>query len=277
MRKYGAILATVLLLIAPLQYKEGALSYQQAEAFFGRIALGLVKAEVGIILKNWLKTVSKNEGKRVALAAVKALKELPKDADFRLAVMTALVGGSYGQAAMLTQQRAGKLAITGAKNQWKTDLKRLDEHPELFRNSFGQSAADTVEDQWNEQDDKLTCGAGNVDIEFKQVEGEAEAGRHKFTAIRTPDEELLTGRAMLQRLIFNRMMKNSNFQNSQKAAEAARVYSRLACFGGKSRKATAFMGGLAVNGKSHLSKFKDVREKSLHFMQKIHAWSERKL
>lgn len=267
----------MLLIVFPLQVKEGRLFYPQAHALVGKLIMKGIKFETKLILKSWLKGVAKKEGKRVALAAVKSLKALPNDKNFRLALVAALAGGNYAQAAAFTKQRSVGLMKAGARDQWEADKKNLSEHPEIAFQSFGQSAGDTIEGQWNDKDDKYTCGENNVDIELQAVSSNDPNGQQQYTVARTPNEKLLTGRALLQRTLFQSMMRNSSFQNQQQARNTAGLYSRLACFGGKSRKVTAFIGGIALHGKDKMTKLENVRGKTTQFMSKIDQWAQDKL
>ncbi|MDQ6962820.1 MAG: hypothetical protein Q9M28_09915 [Mariprofundaceae bacterium] len=272
-----SVLLVCLLLALPFQLKEGKPSHRQAHAFMGKLVLKAVKFETKLILKNWLKGVAKKEGKRVALSALKSLKALPMDANFRLAVVAALAGGNYAQAIGMTGQRAGQLATAGARNQWEADKKRLSDHPEIAFQSFGQSAGDTVEDQWNHANDKVTCGQNNKDIELKAVDSLAPHEKQHYTITNKPNDKLLTGRALLQRTLFEGMMRNSSFQNAQQAQKTANLYSRLACLGGKSRKVIAFMGGMALHGKKNVTQLENIRAKTFQFMSKVDQWAQKKL
>jgi len=267
----------MLLLISPLQVKERKLSYPQAQAFAGKVILWAVKHEAKKMIGDWLKGVAKAEGKRVALAAVKSLKALPNDKNFRLAVVAALAGGNYAQAADFTKQRSVGLMRAGAHNQWQRDKQLLADHPEVAFQSFGRSAGDTVEGQWNTADDVVTCGNGNVDVALQALDKATPYGEQRYTIAAAPHDNLLTGRALLQRALLRSMMRNSAFQSRQQAQQASRVYSHLACVGGKSRKVTAFLGGIALHGRAGMLKLKDVRNKSVHFMKKLNQWTERKL
>jgi len=263
--------------VSPSGISDWEPTYPEAHALIGKLILKGVKFEARLILKNWLKGIAKREGKRVAMAAVKSLKALPRDADFRMAVTTALAGGSYAQAADLIGRRTVYLMRNGARSQWQADKQYLDEHPEIIRQSLRQASGDTIERQWNDMDDQYTCGKNNVDIELQAVNQSHSNQLLRYTASNTPNEKLLTGRAFLQRAIFNGLIRNSSFQNKQQAQATAAMYSRLACFIGKSRKITAFMGGLALHGKAGLPKLENIRDKSMRFMEEIDRWAQRKL
>jgi len=267
----------MLLIVSPLQIKEGKPSYPQAHALIGKLIMKGIKFETKLMLKNWLKGVAKKEGKRVALAAVKSLKALPNDKNFRLALVATLAGGNYAQAAAFTKQRSVGLMKAGARDQWEADKKNLSEHPEIAFQSFDQSVGDTVEGQWNNIDDKYTCGENNVDVELQAVNPNAPNGQQQYVVAKTPNEKLLTGRALLQRTLFLSLMRNSSFQNQQQARDSAGWYSRLACFGGKSRKVTAFIGGIALKGKDKMTKLENVRGKTTQFMNRIDQWAKSKL
>ena len=261
------------MVMLPLSVDKGELSYPQAHAFLGKLLLWGVKHEAKLVVKNWLKGVAKKEGKHVALAAVKSLKALPNDKAFRLTVIAALAGGNYAQAAAFTKQRSVELMKAGANDQWKADKQNLAEHPEIAFQSFAQSAGDTVEGQWNHADDMITCGHGNVDISLQ----EDMNGQRYYSLADSPNDKLLTGRALLQRALYKSLMRNASFQSPEQARSRAAFYSHLACMGGKSRKVTAFMGGIAMQGKTGFTKLQDVRVKSLQFMDKMSLWAEKKL
>jgi len=265
------------MLVLPLSIDEGEPSYSQAHAFIGKLIMKGIKFETKLILKNWLKGVAKKEGKRVALAAVKSLKALPNDKNFRLAVVAALAGGNYAQAASFTKQRSLGLMKSDARDQWEADKKKLSENPGIAFQSFGQSSGDTVEGQWNDKDDKYTCGENNVNVELQAVNPNDPNGQQQYMLAKTPNEKLLTGRALLQRVMFQSMMRNSSFQSQKQAKNTAGLYSRLACFGGKSRKVTAFIGGIALHGKDKMTKLENVRGKTTQFMNKIDQWAQKKL
>jgi len=277
MKYFIIIFISFAMLVLPLSIDEGEPSYSQAHAFIGKLIMKGIKFETKLILKNWLKGVAKKEGKRVALAAVKSLKALPNDKNFRLAVVAALAGGNYAQAASFTKQRSVGLMKTGARDQWEADKEKLSENPGIAFQSFGQSAGDTVEGQWNDKDDKYTCGENNVDVELQAVNPNDPNGQQQYMLAKTPNEKLLTGRALLQRVMFQSMMRNSSFQSQQQAKNTAGLYSRLACFGGKSRKVTAFIGGIALHGKDKMTKLENVRGKTTQFMNKIDQWAQKKL
>ncbi len=278
-----SVVLICLLMLLPVQFKQGQLVYPQAEALVGRLMLRklmlkAVKFEADLILKSWLKSVTRKEGKRVAFAALKSLKTLPQDDNFRLALITALAGGSYYQALSLTQQRSLGLMKSGSQKQWQADKQRLATHPELALQSFSQSAGDTVEAQWNDVDDQLSCGANNKDIAFQKVQMDGDNNNQYHYVINdTPNETLLTGRALLQRLLLKNLMKNSQFKDPQQAQKTARFYAHLACISGRSRKVIAFIGGIAVHGKEKLMKLQDIRNESLLFMDKINQWAQQKL
>ena len=267
-----SVLVILLLLVLPLHINEGEPSYRQAHAFVGKLILKGVKLEAKLILKTWLKGVAKKEGKRVALAAVKSLKALPQDPAFRLSIKTALSGGSYVQVAALTTQRAGQLAVTGAKEQWQEDKQILAENPQIVAHSLGQFTGNRVEGKWNNLDDKLTCGSNNKDIELKALDTDTPHGEHHYDIADTPNDKLLTGRSLLQRALLKGMMRNSTFQNTQEAQKTAAIYSRLACVGGKSRKITSFMGGIAIKRKDEFNKLQDIRSETTQFMNKLDQW-----
>ncbi len=273
------------MILLPFSFDKGKLSYSYAHAFWvGKAVSWVVKKEAEIIFKSWLKGVAKQEGKRVAQAAMKSLYTLPNDETFRLAVVAALSGGNYGQAANFATQRSAKLMKEGAGKQWKQDKQNLAEHPEMAAQSFVSSAGNTVEGQlsgvsdavesrWNTADDVITCGKGNVDIELKQ----GPRGRKYYAVTESPNDKLLTGRALLQRLLYKSMMRNSSFHSPEKAQQGSKFYSHLACIGGKSRKVTAFIGGIAIQNKAGFTSLKNVQAKSLKFMDKMSHWVDKKL
>jgi len=261
----------------PLSFDEGQPSYSQAHALVGKVILWAVKHEAKKMIGDWLKGVAKAEGKRVALAAVKSLKALPNDKNFRLAVIAALAGGNYAQAANFTKQRSVDLMKAGAKNQWEDDKQNLSDHPEIAFQSFGRSAGETVEEQWNTADDIVTCGKHNIDITSKPLHANDPYWQQLYTVADKPDDNLLTGRALLQRILFKSMMRNTSFQSPERAQRGAEFYSHLACVSGKSRKVTAFLGGIALHGKAGMAKVKNIQAKSLQFMNQMDRWAEKKL
>jgi len=271
--------ASVLMLLTfiPFQVEQGKPSYPRAHALVGKMILWAVKHEAKKMIGDWLKTVAKAEGKRVALAAVKSLKALPNDQNFRLAVIAALAGGNYAQAADFTKRRSVGLMKAGARDQWETDKQKLSDHPEIAFQSFGRSAGETVEGQWNTADDIVTCGKNNIDITSQSLHANDPYGEQRYTVADMPHDNLLTGRALLQRILFKSMMRNTSFQSPERAERGAEFYSHLACVGGKSRKVTAFLGGLALHGKAGMIKLKDAQVKSLQFMDKMDRWAKKKL
>ena len=72
-------------------------------------------------------------------------------------------------------------------------------------------------------------------------------------------------------------MHNSSFQSPEQAHIGAKFYSHLACLSGKSRKMTAFIGGIAIQGKTGFTNLKDMRTKSLKFMDKMTYWVDKQL
>jgi len=277
MKQFAIIFSLSAMLMLPLSFYEGEPSFTQAHAVVGKLVLWAAKHEAKAMVKNWLKDVAKAEGKRVALAAIKSLKALPNDQLFRRSVVAALAGGNYAQATAFAKARSVSLMKAGARDQWQADNRRLSEHPELMFQSFARSAGDTVEGQWNSVDDVVTCGRNNVDIQLQALNPSRPGGERHYTIADSPNDNLLTGRALLQRAMFKSMLRNSAYRSPQQARAASSFYAHLACVGGKSRKVTAFIGGIALHGKGALTRLKDVRGKSLQFMGKMNRWAEKKL
>ncbi|MDQ7003709.1 MAG: hypothetical protein Q9N67_01760 [Ghiorsea sp.] len=213
------------------------------------------------------------------MAALKSVKTLPEDPKFRLAVVSALAGGNYGQAMAMTGREAGDVASAAASAHLSEDLQAVNENPNLVFQDFSAHAKESVEGQlaspatavkeeWNTWDDALTCGAKNKDFALT-----ASPSGKRFIIVDSPNDDLLMGTALLQRLLFKTMLKNSTFENESDAQKRAHLLARLACVGGKSRKITSFMGGLALKGKANKQKIFDMRETTRLWSKNIEGWA----
>jgi len=264
------------LAVLPFHFEKGELQHSRAHAFMGKFAINAVKVEAGLFLKGWVKMVAKKEGKSVALAALRSLKALPSDSKFRLAVLAALAGGNYALAAEITGNKATQVAVDAADEQWDNDVQALKDNPNLAYQSLvghtGTHVEERLEDQWNPLDDTLTCGANNKDFEFKTIEDKTS-----FIIKDEPNDSLLEGQALLQRLFFEGMMRNATFENQADAQNKAHLFSRLACTVGSSRKVTSFLGGMSLKGKDTLDAVVDVRGKSEEWLGKMELWAEEKI
>lgn len=247
--------------LAPQQISFDGIKYKEASAFLLKAGIALVSNKTKFLVKKWLKSVAKREGKQVALAGAKALTKLPGDPIFQTAIVVALTGKDFTEAGNIIAQTAK----SGAQSQWSEDKKRLAQNPNIIAEDFENHVASEVSSTWNDVDDELTCGSRNIDI------GRDESG--EFYVANSTNETLLEGRAMLQRALFIRMMSHSNFTNESDAQLAANRYASAACKIGASRKAIAFLGGLALNkGEIYNS-----TTKAMETMNEVYGWAQEKL
>lgn len=261
MLKVSAISVVVMVgVMAPNHYSQG-LSYKPAHGFIIKKAGGLAYNLAVKTIKRWLLYVSAKEGARVALSSLKAMGALHKDPLFRASVLAALAGESNAEAKTI----ALDVAKSSAKAQFKADKQSVINDKSLIIDDFKKFSGSTVEEGWNDVDDRLTCGKRNVNIEFQEGQG--------YRVVEDKNEELLEGRALMQRTFYTRMMANSTFTSDEEALAAAERYSNKACLLGKSGKIMALIGGFTVHKGQILASV----EKPEKLFSDLTVWLDRRL